>query len=80
MQIRLRSADKTVTTIPNIPFVELCNEDGQVMAILAKNKANDVLDIYDVRDKEVIERYSKVFNVEFVKDIRAIDPTKYSSS
>lgn len=80
MQIRLRSADKTVTTIPNIPFVELCNEDGQVMAILAKNKANEVLDIYDVRDKEVIERYSKVFNVEFVKDIRAIDPTKYASS
>lgn len=79
MLIRLRSAiDKQTIDIPkNISFVELCNEEGKIMSVLVQNKLTGTLDLFDFRDTDTTRRYESFFNVEFLKDMRVVDPEQY---
>lgn len=80
MIIKLRSAlDRQVVEVPkDISFVELCNDEGKVMSVLVQNKLTGTLDMFDFRDVDAAKRYENFFKVEFLKDVRVLDPEKYS--
>nr|DAF78991.1 MAG TPA: hypothetical protein [Caudoviricetes sp.] len=80
MIIKLRSAlDRQVIEVPkDISFVELCNDEGKVMSVLVQNKLTGTLDMFDFRDVDTAKRYENFFKVEFLKDVRVLDPEKYS--
>lgn len=80
MIIKLRSAlDRQVVEVPkDISFVELCNDEGKVMSVLVQNKLTGTLDMFDFRDVDTVKRYENFFKVEFLKDVRVLDPEKYS--
>lgn len=80
MIIRLRSAlDRQGVEVPkDISFVELCNDEGKVMSVLVQNKLTGTLDMFDFRDVDTAKRYENFFKVEFLKDVRVLDPEKYS--
>ena len=79
MLIRLRSAiDKqTIDIQKDISFVELFNQKEKIMSVLVQNKLTGTLDLFYFRDTDTTRRYESFFNVEFLKDMRVVDPEQY---
>lgn len=79
MRVILRSANKQAKEIPfQTAFVELCNDEGDIMSVISYDKVSGTMDLFDFRDKASAKKYEDFFGVKFIKDLRVVDLDKYN--
>ena len=66
--IRIRCADAKGSLIPlpaNASFIELCDEQGKIAAVVSYNPLDQSVSIFD-GDSDKAKRYTTYFNVDFI--------------
>lgn len=66
--IRIRCADSkgTIIDLPkNAAFIELCDEDGKIAAVVSYNHLDKSVNVFD-GDSDKANRYRNFFKTEFI--------------
>lgn len=73
--VRVRTVQNQVSEIKNGAFVEVCDDDGKVAAIVYRNNKTGEVQIITPEDVTEATYYKKLFDVEFCDTVVDVPQT-----